>query len=77
MYSLMQTTEEIKIMKIPAFIAWLNKQDQRLEIAVIEQYTECKDYSEKDETQVKSFLFSDPDEQTKVEHGVLILGCIK
>lgn len=64
-------------MKIPALINWLMKQDQRLEVTVIEKYTEYKDYSGKEETNINSVCFHDPNKQSSIEHGVLILGSLK
>ena len=61
-------------MKIPEFVDWLLRQDQSLEIGVVELQTEYKDYSGKEETQLNSFCFTIPEEQSYVQHGVLILG---
>ena len=63
-------------MKIPEFIDWLLKQDQQLEVGIVELQTEYKEYSGKEETQLNTFCFTMPEEQSSVQNGVLILGNI-
>lgn len=63
-------------MRIPEFIEWLLRQDQSLEIGVVELNTEYKEYSGREETQINSFCFTVPEEQSNIENGVLILGSV-
>lgn len=63
-------------MKIPEFINWLLTQDQSLEVGIIELHTEYKEYSGKEETQLNTFCFTMPEEQSSIQHGMLILGKI-
>lgn len=63
-------------MKIPEFIDWLISQDQSLEVGVVELQTEYKEYSGKEETRLNTFCFTIPEEQSSIQHGVLILGTV-